>query len=49
MSRLTALKETSSPVNDAFAVQEEEAHCNLRRVEPAEGRVGRLSGRQSIF
>lgn len=40
MSRLTAPKATSPPVNDAFAVQEEEADRNLRRVEPAEGGVG---------
>lgn len=49
MSLLTVLKATSSPVNYAFAVQEKEADCNLRRVESVEGRIGRLSGRRSIL
>lgn len=38
---VAVLKATSSPVNDAFAVQEEEANCNLCCVEPAEGLSGR--------
>lgn len=48
MSRFTvAPKAAPPPVNDAFAVQEEEAHRNLRRVEPAEGGGrGRTGGRE---